>query len=1182
MFTKFFHLKPIFVLLSVWLLIIGLGGTAGAASGSLGGSAQPLPLNPSPDIGAEFEVSLGLTNVSQSNETFPNVPPDPEVGIAVAVDTAEIIFPSGAASFVDPGGNGCVTSDSTCVLDGPGAGCVPEGNNKVVINLKPGCMLAPPLLGVPTPFFPIATIRLLQASPDPYIMEGHAVYLGLTGICEEAGDGDAGLECSNAEPRHDCSVNADCDYTANGGDASGTANITPASVPICGDGIVNVEGETCDPPGSFVCPVNDPGCDLADERECRNTSLEPPACTYCGDGIVDPDTNEECDDGNSINGDGCNNDCTAPCSVIIEKTVAPDIACDTIADDGAVFSDLTTVVQDECVVYQICVTNTGEQVLDTGGVLVDDGDLGIDDLVFGPIDPGETICKLIPGDAGAANCNGPSTDTFASCECLDVEGINTAEIQLGSAICQTTLNDACLEPGSDCNDTAEVVCIAECGDGILGPGETCDPPLDPPSPDPNDGSCRANCTFCGDGNQDAGEECDDGTLNSDTEPGACRTNCTLPICGDGVVDPGEQCDTNPEPPVNGDPGDLRDCRPGGDPAECTFCGDGIVNNDEACDDGNSNNNDACNNECQPTTCAVDIIKDSSCDGGDWGDGCTTLETGNVRVRYTYSNAGTADLFNCVITDTNQMITADPGVSVTPDGDIIAADGQCSTLEAGGEPDTATIVCECFEDGSGITTQDQDNSDYSCGTCGVEIIKESACNGGPFGDGCSTSDTGTVQVQYRYINTGTEDLVNCTVDETNFVIPDISTPFDLPAGGSEVTDVRATDQCSTLFSGGEPDIATISCECVDMDGNLLEPVTDEDQSDFECLTCEVLVDRQVSCDDGQSYVDIGLVAGNIDGTEVCSTLEDAPVCLRYTAINAGDAPLANCMLTDDNGLLGIVNEPVIVTSTESVIYEECFDMCIDVVDNEPGTAQLVCECFEQNSGESTSDFDEAGFDCTQPPIGCRITGGGITPDNPPAASYAPGVAAIDKATFGGQVGASCGCIGCFDDLDHISGHWTHNLKVEKGKFHASDYSSLVCNLDDGEGPKPRKAPANSACFAGIGYLDMKQSRGNQRVAFRVEVEDRGEPGAGKNSDKQADVYRIRVWIPEQGQEPEDLLDSICCLNADPLEVPEPDIDDGADLIHGNIQIHPVLPNTENERCPPPTPRTGECFDAAAGM
>jgi cysteine-rich repeat protein len=50
-------------------------------------------------------------------------------------------------------------------------------------------------------------------------------------------------------------------------------------------------GETCDPPGE---PAGEP-------NECRED------CTYCGDGVLD--SGEECDDGNNMDGDGCDAMC---------------------------------------------------------------------------------------------------------------------------------------------------------------------------------------------------------------------------------------------------------------------------------------------------------------------------------------------------------------------------------------------------------------------------------------------------------------------------------------------------------------------------------------------------------------------------------------------------------------------------------------------------------------------------------------------------------------------------------------------------------------------------------------------------------------------------------------------------------------------------------------------------------
>ena len=239
---------------------------------------------------------------------------------------------------------------------------------------------------------------------------------------------------------------------------------------------------------------------------------------------------------------------------------------------------------------------------------------------------------------------------------------------------------------------------------------------------------------------------------------------------------------------------------------------------------------------------------------------------------------------------------------------------------------------------------------------------------------------------------------------------------------------------------------------------------------------------------------------------------------------------------------------------------------------------------QNTGEDCDDGNQTSSDgceadCTvleQELGGCRITAGGITPDGVTDPNeYADTL----RATFGGQVGAPCGCIGCFDEFDHIQGNWQHSRKSRKGNFHAKDYNSLVCGCDgvfDGElcnpgdrepGPEPRKAPANMACWSGVGDFNPTRGKKTIRAAFRVEVEDRSEPGVGKLLPD--DVYRIRIWVPGQGESPEVLAAMACCTISNlNLDIRPPNIDDGGALIHGNIQIHPLLPNTEDGTCPVP--------------
>lgn len=85
------------------------------------------------------------------------------------------------------------------------------------------------------------------------------------------------------------------------------------------------------------------------------------------------------------------------------------------------------------------------------------------------------------------------------------------------------------------NDTAdETTSIAlapppTCGDIMLDPGETCDPPASIPAlPPGNVNECRLDCTYCGDGILQFPETCDTGGVFNR----ACNSNCTGRIARD--------------------------------------------------------------------------------------------------------------------------------------------------------------------------------------------------------------------------------------------------------------------------------------------------------------------------------------------------------------------------------------------------------------------------------------------------------------------------------------------------------------------------------------------------------------------------------------------------------------------------------------------------------------------------
>ncbi len=104
------------------------------------------------------------------------------------------------------------------------------------------------------------------------------------------------------------------------GPASSTASstATSSSVPACGNGNVQpLLGEQCDDGGTIGGNGCSSTCMMENNCSCWG---EPSMCQCggsfsgnptpsCGNGNVQPSQSEQCDDGNTVNGDGCNNVC---------------------------------------------------------------------------------------------------------------------------------------------------------------------------------------------------------------------------------------------------------------------------------------------------------------------------------------------------------------------------------------------------------------------------------------------------------------------------------------------------------------------------------------------------------------------------------------------------------------------------------------------------------------------------------------------------------------------------------------------------------------------------------------------------------------------------------------------------------------------------------------------------------
>jgi len=385
----------------------------------------------------------------------------------------------------------------------------------------------------------------------------------------------------------------------------------------------------------------------------------------CGNGAQEP--SEECDDNNTVSGDGCSEVCTtegcgdgvvqpllgetcdaptcpAPndCMIALCEScgcAAPTpLAAGTSCDDG----DPGTT-GDACNGAGACVFRCGDGDLDPGEEC-DDGNLGGSGGL--PQDGCSDACGVESGwvcdDAEPSACR-LATDVSVAIA-FDPAGVHAndatvATITVGNetdnpapdVVVTVTLPDGLGYLGDDC---VEDLGTLSCSLGTLsgGASDTVDLPLvvapsqradldvtvvaamseEDVAPSDNLATGTITVRYCGDGtwDQDDGEACDDGNLD-DTD--GCVTiaetgQCAVATCGDGFVRADgvddEACDDGDE---NSDT--LADaCR-----MDCTVarCGDGVTDSGEACDDGNDETGDSCpsgpEGTCQDAVCGDGFV-----------------------------------------------------------------------------------------------------------------------------------------------------------------------------------------------------------------------------------------------------------------------------------------------------------------------------------------------------------------------------------------------------------------------------------------------------------------------------------------------------------------------------------------------------------------------------------------------
>jgi cysteine-rich repeat protein len=277
-------------------------------------------------------------------------------------------------------------------------------------------------------------------------------------------------------------------------DSPSLCEFATGPAPVCGDG-VRVGGETCDDGNT----VDGDGCrgNCTSEPGYTCTTAVPNFCSKCGNGWVEAPT-EECDDGHVLSGDGCTNLCKKEagyvCSGQPSVCVKPS---GTICGDGV---------------------RSGPEKCDDGNTADDDG------------------C-----DSQCVRENGY--------ECVVVVGTPDVCYICGDGKI-TTPFEAC----DDGNDISGDGCSSSCRIEAEA-GWTCD-------------GIPSVCTRCGNSRVDPGETCDVGSSSSDG-------------CVECQAQPGWSCDGQ---------GGPDSCR--------NTCGNGIREEYEECDDADKSGGDGCGGTCR--------------------------------------------------------------------------------------------------------------------------------------------------------------------------------------------------------------------------------------------------------------------------------------------------------------------------------------------------------------------------------------------------------------------------------------------------------------------------------------------------------------------------------------------------------------------------------------------------------
>ena len=653
---------------------------------------------------------------------------------------------------------------------------------------------------------------------------------------------------------------------------------------------------------------------------------------HCGNGTVEKDLGEQCDDGNTIDGDGCSSDChnEATSETICNDAVDNDndgkVDCGDDDCDGLLCGENGRLCREHMCV---CPGGDGPESNCTDGS---------DDDCDGQVDCADSDCATDPvcnGDAEGICGDGVDNDTDGQTDCADSDcdgkacGENGRVCRDGSCVCpggqetETNCSNAqdddcdgqmdCLD--SDCDQSPD--CVGQetnCGDGVDNDG---DGTTDCADSDCSGRACAANgkecvsgacqCpggqtteTNCTDNNDDDCDgliDCSDGDCSANPACVNAETNCSDGVDndGDGHTDCADSDCVNSPCGSNGRRCQSGVCQcPGGQTSE-TACADFV---DDDCDGTTDCADSDCSMSpsCRETNCSDNVDND--------GDGHADCADSDCASMACGPHGLTCQSGSCQCPGGSTELACSDSQDNDCDGDVDCADSDCASSSA------------CVES---VCTDGVDNDHDGQTDCA-----DSDCAGldcGPHGLKCQS---GTCQCPGGSTETACSDLQDNDCD-----------------GAMDCSDSDcSTDPACSGATTCTPD-ALLLCG-LEGDGSTVGQTNDV--QDYSCTTLT---------ESGPEYVYQFLTTTNVTAT-VDLTNMSSDLDLFAIDDQAGECDPSNC-LTDS---VGVGDESIVLNPAGAHIYY----LSVDGFAGNSGTYHIAATCsggsgcsasFLVNCGDSDS-------------------------------------------------------------------------------------------------------------------------------------------------------------------------------------------------------------------------------------